>query len=78
MNKQIILHKLIKPENHQSKDQNKKLEKANEDIEKLLSAKNEEISRLKNHNQDLKDIIKKSSKITKNHCIEVTTIQKKT
>ena len=58
MRKQIILHKLIKQENHLSEDQNKKLEKANEDNKKLLSAKNEEISRFKNHNQDLKDIIK--------------------
>ena len=59
MSKQIILHKLIEQENHRSKDKNKKLEKANEDIKKLLSTKNEEISRLKNHNQDLKDKIKK-------------------
>ena len=59
MSKQIILHKLIEQENHRSKDQNKKLEKNIEDIEKLLSAKNEKISRLKNHNQDLKDKIKK-------------------
>ena len=59
MNKQIILHKLIEQESHRSKDQNKKLEKANEDIKKLLSAKNEKTSRLKNHNQDLKDKIKK-------------------
>ena len=41
MSKQIILHKLIEQENHRAKDQNKKLEKANEDIKKLLSAKNE-------------------------------------
>ena len=68
MSKQIILRKLIKQENHCPKDQNKKLEKANEDIKKLLSAKNEEISRLKNHNQDLKDKIKKF-KIMKNHRI---------
>ena len=54
MSKQISLHKLIEQENRRSKDQNKKLEKANEDIKKLLSAKNEEISQLKNHNQDLK------------------------
>ena len=47
MNKQIILHKLIEQKNHRSKDQNQKLEKANENIKKLLSAKNEEISRLK-------------------------------
>ena len=59
MSKQIILHKLIEQENHRSKDQNKKLEKANEDIKKLLSANIEEISRLKNHNQDFKDKIKK-------------------
>ena len=50
---------MIEQENHRSKDQNKKLEKANEDIKKLLSAKNEEISQLENHNQDLKDKIKK-------------------
>ena len=37
MSKQIILHKLIEQENHRSKDQNTKLEKANEEIEKLLS-----------------------------------------
>ena len=49
MSKQIILHKLIEQENHRSKDQYQKLEEANEDIKKLLSAKNEEISRLKNH-----------------------------
>ena len=59
MSKQIILHKLIEPKNHHSKDKTKKLEKANEDIKKLLSANNEEISRLKNHKQDLKDKIKK-------------------
>ena len=59
ISKEIILHKLMEQENHHSKDQNKKLEKANEDIKKLLSAKNEKISRLKNHNQDLKDKIKK-------------------
>ena len=35
MSKQIILHKLIEQENHRSKDQNKKLEKTNEDIKKL-------------------------------------------
>jgi len=33
---------LIEQENHRSKDQNKKLEKANEDIKKLLLVKNEE------------------------------------
>ena len=59
MSMHIILHKLIEQENHCSKDQNQKLEKANEDIKKLLSTKNEKISRLKNHNQDLKDKIKK-------------------
>jgi len=42
MSKQISLHKLIEQENHLSKDQNKKLEKANEDIKKLLLVKNEE------------------------------------
>ena len=47
MSKQIILHKLIEQANHRSKDQNKKLEKANEDIKKLLSTKNEEISLVK-------------------------------
>ena len=73
MSKQIILHKLMKQENRCSKDQNQKLEKANEDIKKLLSAKNEEISRLKNHNQDLKDKIR-SLKITKKHRIEVIMI----
>ena len=55
MSNQIILHKLLEQENHRSKDQNKKLEKANENIKKLLSAKNEVISRLKYHNQDFKD-----------------------
>ena len=59
MNKHIIVHKLIEQENRCSKDQNKNLEKANGDIKKLLSVKNEEISWLKNHNQDLKDKIKK-------------------
>ena len=59
MSKHIILHRLIEQENHHSKDQNRKLERANEDIKKLLSAKNEEISWLKNHNQDPKDKIKK-------------------
>ena len=59
MSKHIILHKLMEQENHHSKDQNKKLEKANKDIKKLLSAKNEEISPLENHNQDLKEKIKK-------------------
>ena len=54
----IILHKLIEQENHCSKDYNKKLKKANEDIKKLLSTKNEEISWLKNHNKDLKEKIK--------------------
>ena len=49
----------MEQDNYPSKDQNQKLEKANEDIKKLLSTKNEEISRLKNHNQDLKDKIKK-------------------
>ena len=37
---QFILHKLIEHENNHSKDQNKKLEKANEVIKKLLSGKN--------------------------------------
>ena len=50
MSKQIFPHKLIEEENHHSKYRNKKLEKANEDIKTLLSAKNEEISRLKNYN----------------------------
>ena len=59
MNKHIIVHKLIEQENRCSKDQNKNLEKANGDIKKLLSVKNEEISWLKNHNQYLKDKIKK-------------------
>ena len=59
MKKQIILHKLIDQENRRSRYQSQKLEKANEDIKKLLSATNEEISRLKNHNQDLKGKIKK-------------------
>ena len=58
MSKQIILHKLMEQENRRSKDQNQKLEKANEDNEKMLSTKNEEISRLKNHNQNLEDKIK--------------------
>ena len=58
MSKQIILHQLKEQENLLSKDQNQKLEKANEDIKKLLSTKNEEISRLKNHNQNLEDKIK--------------------
>ena len=44
MSKHIILNKFIEQENRRSKEQNKKLEKANEDIKKLLSAKNEEIS----------------------------------
>ena len=38
MSKQIILHKLTEQKNHRSKDQNKKLEKASEDIKKLLLA----------------------------------------
>ena len=59
MSKQIILHKLIEQENRRLKDQNQKLEKTNENIKKLLSAKNEEISQLKNHNQDPKNKIKK-------------------
>ena len=59
MSKQIILHKLIEPKNHHSKDKTKKLEKANEYIKKLLSTKNGEISWLKIHNEDLKDEIKK-------------------
>ena len=73
MSKKIILHKLIEQENHYSKDQNKNMEKVNEYIKKLLLAKNEEISRLKNHNQYLKTI-KKSSEITKNCRIEVITV----
>ena len=59
MSNKIILHKLIEQENHRLKYQNKKLEKANEDIENLLSAMKEEISQLKNCNQNLKDNIKK-------------------
>ena len=62
MSKQIILHKLMEQENHCSKYQNKKVEKSNEDIKKLVSAENEEIYRLKNHNQDLKDKIKRLKK----------------
>ena len=38
----------------------KKIEKNNEDMKKMLSTKNEEISRLKNYNQDLEDKIKRS------------------
>ena len=59
MSKQTILHKLIEQENHCSKDYNKKLKRANEDIKKLLSTKNEEVSRLKNHIQDLEYKIEK-------------------
>ena len=50
---------MIEQENHHSKYQNKKLERANENIKKLLSTNNEEISQLKNHNQDLKDKIER-------------------
>ena len=57
---------MTEKENHCLKDQNQKLEKANEDIEKMFSTKSEEISRLKNHNQYLEDKIKRSKK-TKNH-----------
>ena len=59
ISKQSILDQLIEQENYRLKYQNLKLGKANEDIEKFFTAKNEEISRLKNYNQDLKAKIEK-------------------
>ena len=51
---------MTEQENHRLKYQNQKLEKDNEDIKKMLSTKNEEIYRLKDHNQYLEDKIKRS------------------
>ena len=55
ISKQSILDQLTEQENHRFKDHNQKMERTNEDTEKMLSTKNEEISRLKNRDQDLED-----------------------
>ena len=55
---------------HTLEIQNQILEKNNEDSKKMLSKKDEEISHLKSHNQNLEDQIK-SRRMTKRHCIDV-------
>ena len=48
--------------NHTLEIQNQILEKNNEQFTKMLSDKDEKISHLESHNQNLEDLIKKSKK----------------
>ena len=60
MSKQLLLNELKKQENRSLDYQNRRLEKANEEFRKVLSNKDEKITRLKGHNQNLEDKIRKS------------------
>ena len=60
MDKQELVKILLEQRNHTLEIQNQVLEKNNEGLRKMLSDKDEQISHLKSHNQNLEDQVKKS------------------